>query len=150
MADTYSCSITDFVSGNYGEVITNVATASGTDDDGAPVFDDDSATVTITDVPGTIQVFKDANPSSLYEPGGQVTFTVTVVNTSAVDTITITSLIDDIHGDLNGQGTCSVPQTLQVGNGVAGGTDTYTCTFTANVTGDSGYSETDIVSVVRH
>lgn len=146
---TYSCEITALVSANYGDAPhVNVASASGTDDDGAPVFDDDSATVTIANVPSAIQVTKAAVPSSLNEPGGPVTFTITVINKSLVDSVTVTSLVDSIHGDLNGQGTCSVPQTLQVGDGVAGGTDgdTYTCSFTANVTGDYGYAETDVVT----
>ena len=51
-------------------------------------------------------------------------FTVVVENTSGTtDPVTITSLTDDVHGDLNGQGTCAVPQTIQPG-------DTYTCAFT--------------------
>ena len=48
-----------------------------------------SATVTITDIPSSITVTKTANPTSLPEPGGPVTFTVVVRNTSAVDSITI-------------------------------------------------------------
>jgi uncharacterized repeat protein (TIGR01451 family) len=58
-----------------------------------------------------------------------------VRNDSAVDTVTITSLVDSIHGNLNGQGTCSVPQTILPGA-------TYTCTFTANVS----KTETDVVT----
>jgi len=53
--------------------------------------------------------------------------------------VTITSLVDDIHGDLNGQGTCSVPQTIQPGA-------SYTCQFTAMVTGNAGDVETDTVT----
>ena len=37
------------VSGNAGDTITNVVVASGLDDDGNPVSDDDDAVVTITD-----------------------------------------------------------------------------------------------------
>ncbi len=39
------------------------------------------------------------------EPGGDVTFTVRIDNTSAVDDVTIDSLTDTIYGDLDGQGT---------------------------------------------
>ena len=60
-----------------------------------------------------------------------------------MDTVTITSLTDSIHGNLNGQGTCAVPQTIPAGG-------FYQCTFTANVTGNAGYSETDIVDRLRH
>ena len=40
-------------------------------------------------------VTKTANPTTLPEPGGPVTFTVVVRNTSAVDSITVTSLGDE-------------------------------------------------------
>jgi LruC domain-containing protein len=90
--------------------------------------------------PPVINVTKTANPITVTEPGGEVTFTVVVENQSnPLDPVTITSLVDDIHGDLNGQGTCSVPQTIQPG-------DSYTCTFTATVSGNIGYSETDTVT----
>jgi uncharacterized repeat protein (TIGR01451 family) len=130
------CSFTTTVSGNAGYTETDVATASGQDDEGDPVSDDDDATVTITDVPSSISVDKTADPTSVDEPGGPVTFTVNIDNDSAVDSVTIDSLIDDIHGDLNGQGTCSVPQTIPAGG-------SYTCSFTATVSGNAGDSETD-------
>ena len=53
------------VIGNPGDVETDVVTASGTDDDGNPVSDDDDATVTISDTPSSIEVTKTATP-----PGG--------------------------------------------------------------------------------
>ncbi len=140
---TYTCQFSGLVSGNAGDVETNVVTASGTDDEGTPVSDEDDATVTITpneDGIPEIEVIKTADPTLIPEPGGVVTFTVSVTNNSSpTDPVTITSLMDDIHGDLNGQGTCSVPQTIQPG-------DTYTCQFTATVTGNAGYSETDVVT----
>ncbi|KPK95110.1 MAG: hypothetical protein AMJ88_02085 [Anaerolineae bacterium SM23_ 63] len=135
----YECTFTASVNGSPGYIETDTVTASGTDDDGVPVSDDDDATVTITDVPSSILVTKTANPTSLPEPGGNVDFTVRVDNTSAVDTVTISSLIDDIHGDLNGQGNCTVPQVIAVGG-------FYECTFTASVNGSPGYIETDTVT----
>ena len=65
-------------------------------------------------------------------------FTVRIDNTSAVDTVTISSLIDDIHGNLNGQGNCSVPQVIAVGG-------FYECTFEAEVSGEPGL-HTDVVT----
>ena len=59
-------------------------TASGTDDDGNPVSDEDDATVTITNVASSIVVTKTADPVSLPEPGGNASFDVKVENTSAV------------------------------------------------------------------
>ena len=128
---SYTCSYTGNVSGMPGDVVTCTVTASGTDDDGDPVSDDDPADVTITDEPSSIEVTKTADPTTVPEPGGTVTFTVMVTNTSAVDTVTIDSLVDDVAGDLNGQGTCSVPQVLAPG-------ESYTCSYQGDVMGDPG------------
>jgi len=134
---TYTCSFTATVSGNAGDSETDTATASGVDDESNPVSGSDDATVTIADVQPAISVVKTANPISVDEPGGNVTFTVAVTNDSnAEDPVTITSLVDDIHLDLNGQGDCSVPQTIQP-------SATYTCSFTAFVAGNAAYTETD-------
>ena len=57
---SYSCSFTGAVSGNAGSSHKDVVTASGTDDDGNPVSDEDDATVTITDVASSIVVTKTA------------------------------------------------------------------------------------------
>ena len=145
--ESYSCEYTVMVSGNAGDIVSCTVTASGIDDDGDPVSDDDPEDVTITDVPSSITVDKSADPTSVPEPGGDVTFTVTVTNTSAVDTVTIDTLTDDVAGDLNGVGTCSVPQILAPGEDytceytamVSGGRgDTVTCTVTASGTDDDG------------
>ena len=79
---------------------------------------------------------KAASEKQVFAPGENVEFTVVVTNNSvATDPVTITSLVDSIHGDLNGQGTCAVPQIIQPGK-------SYTCKFTALVDGD----ETDRVT----
>ncbi|NUT55972.1 MAG: DUF11 domain-containing protein [Thermoleophilia bacterium] len=136
---SYSCSFSGAVSGNAGSSHTDVVTASGTDDDGNPVSDDDDATVALTDVPSSITVVKTATPASIQEPGGNVSFAVSVKNTSAVDSVTISSLADDVYGDLNGKGTCAVPQTLQPGA-------SYDCSFTGAVTGAGGSTHRDVVT----
>jgi uncharacterized repeat protein (TIGR01451 family) len=136
---TYSCSFTGAVSGNAGSSHTDVVTASGADDDGNPVSDTDDATVSITNLPSSIVVTKSADPNTLPEPGGTSTFSVTVQNTSAVDTVTISSLSDNVYGDLNGKGDCVAPQTLLPGA-------TYSCSFTGAVSGGAGSSHTDVVT----
>ena len=136
---SYSCSFSGAVAGNAGSSHTDVVTASGTDDDGNPVSDDDDATVRITDVGSSILVTKSATPTSLPEPGGNATFDVTVKNTSAVDSVTISSLTDDVYGDLDGKGTCDVPQTLAPGA-------SYDCSFSGAVSGNAGSSHTDVVT----
>lgn len=82
----------------------------------------------------SIDVDKTANPTQMDEPGGEVEFTV-VVSNDGQSPVTITELSDDIHGDLDGQDDCAVPQTIGVG-------ESYTCSFTANVS----VTETDTVT----
>ena len=64
---------------------TNLATALGTDDDGNPVSGSDDATVTITMSPSSIEMIKTADPETRSIPGGNVTYTFMINNTSAVD-----------------------------------------------------------------
>jgi len=134
--ESYECSFTAEVEGNAGDVFTDTVTATGSDDDGNPVSDSDDATVTITDVPSAIEVTKTADPTEVAEPGGEVEFTVVVENTS---TVTITSLTDDVYGNLDGQGDCEMPQELGPG-------ESYTCSFTAEVEGNAGEVHTDTVT----
>ena len=75
-----------------------------------------------------IVVQKDGNPTSMPEPGGDAQFTVRVSNGSGVD-VNLIALDDDKFGNLDGKGTCQVPQVLTAGGG------SYTCTFTGAVSG---------------
>ena len=139
---SYTCLFSAMVSGNAGDSETDTVTATGTDDEENPVSDSDDAIVTVVVDDGLpeIDVQKTADPSVVKAPGGPVLFTVVVTNNSGpTDPVTITSLVDDIHGDLNGQGTCSVPQTIEPGA-------SYTCQFTATVSGEAGDRETDTVT----
>jgi len=134
----YQCRFRATVSGTPGTSETDIVTASGTDDDGVALSATDNATVTITNVLPTISIAKTANPTSVPEPGGPVTFTIVVTNTG-IETVTLTSLVDNPHGDLIGQSTCNLPQTIIVN-------DSYTCAFTATVAGNAGVSETDTIT----
>ncbi len=98
-----------------------------------------AAMLTWAQAQSSVSVSKSANPSSVPEPGGPVTFAVRVTNSSAVDTVYITSLTDTVHGNLNGQGTCRVWWTLRPGQ-------TYVCQFEASVVGNAGYTETNTVT----
>ena len=130
--ESVTCTFTTAVSGAPGATITDVATVTAQDDEGNNAMASDSASVMITNIPSMIVVTKDVNPTSLDEPGGNATYTVTIDNTSSVDAVTIDSLMDDVFGDLNGQGNCSVPQELAPG-GAPGGQ--YSCTFSADIEG---------------
>jgi hypothetical protein len=143
LGETYVCVFGAEVSGNAGEGTTDTVTARAIDDDGNVAEASGSATVTIADVLPVIAVSKMANPSSVPEPGGLVQFTVRVLNGS-IESITLVSLVDDVHGDLGNRGTCSVPPAgIRVSPG-----GWYECTFTAEVSGSTGYSEIDTVRAV--
>ncbi|MHC5004975.1 MAG: hypothetical protein ACYTJ0_17850, partial [Planctomycetota bacterium] len=151
-AATWGCSFTAEVTGAAGFSETDTVTASGADDESVAVVGNDSATVTVTDLPPSIAVAKMAAPASLDEPGGAVTFTVRIDNTSGQgDEVTITSLTDDVYGDLTDPSdegatakpqtgtTCSLPQAIPPAG-------FYECTFTADVLGEPGFVEVDTVT----
>ncbi len=137
---SYSCSITVEVGGSGGDVISNVLTVSGVDQGGNPVSGSDGAEVIIRPGQAQLAVSKEAAPTVLDEPGGDVTFTLVVTNLSDFSNITLTGLLDDIYGDLDGRGTCSLPQILPEGGG------TYSCAFTQAVSGNGGDIFTDTVT----
>ena len=98
----------------------------------------DSATVTVTDVLPTITVSIIANPVTVSEPSGSVTYDV-VVNNTSVEPVTLTTLNDDVYLDLDGQGTCTLPQVIAVGGN-------YTCSFTATVSGNATDTTTNTLT----
>ena len=128
-----------------GDTITDtvVVTVVGANDRTATGKDD--ATVTITNVPSSIDVTKvvtdgviDGN--DVVEPGGNVTYEVTVANTSTVDTVTIDTVTDDIHGGaLADAGCLAVPFDLAPGA-------SQVCSYTAAVNGAPNTSVTDTVT----
>ncbi|MBC8422456.1 MAG: S8 family serine peptidase, partial [Chloroflexi bacterium] len=122
--------------GAPGNVETNVVTAEGSAN-GDSVKGSDSAAVTVG---GTswLEVTKTADPTHLAPPGGTVTFTIGITNSGVLD-VAIKRLSDSSHGNLNGQGSCLVPQTL--GPGLS-----YTCVFSATVSDATGDSATDTVT----
>ncbi|MEH6588960.1 MAG: hypothetical protein V7746_01825 [Halioglobus sp.] len=129
--------------GEPGDNITDTITVAGVGvTSNEPVSDSDTATVVITDIPSSIRAAKFGIPRARPVPGGVFTFALVVQNTSPVDTVTLTTLTDDVYGDLNGRGTCSVPQTLAP-NG-----DLYSCSFTGDFTGSEGDFQVDTISVI--
>ncbi len=103
--------------------------------------------VTVEDA--KVGVEKTANPTSLPEPGGWVTYTVKVTNTVSFSNVTITSIVDSIYGNLADASNSNVTDNScpnLVGKAlVPGGFET--CTFKASMLGNAGYSETDVVEV---
>lgn len=90
--------------------------------------------------PGKIQMTKSASPGSVDEPGGDVTFTFTVKNTSEVG-IEIQALNDTDFGDLTAypDTTCELPQQL-------GSQQSYSCAITAPIGGPPGTHENTVTA----
>jgi len=142
--DTITCTFSMTVSGDAGDLVNDLITVTGQDDDGHEVSGFDDATVTITNVPSTITVTKTANPTAVQD-SGPVTFTVVVRNNSSVDTVYIQTLTDSIYGNLNPKGTCTLED--DIAEGPSGSRRilpgaSYTCSFTATV----AKTETDNVT----
>jgi hypothetical protein len=142
---TYSCSFPGTFTGLGGTSQTDIVTVTGTDINGTVVSDTDDATVSLVNVLPTVRVDKTANPLSRPEPGGTFTFTAVVTNTSA-EPVTITTLTDDIYGNLFTRpgSTCGPLQ----GTVLAPGASAPACTFPGDFTGNAGATQTDIVTVV--
>ncbi len=81
-------------------------------------------------LPPTIAITVTAVPLSLPEPGGSVLFSVEVSNQSATS-ITLLALTDNVVGDLDGKGNCSLPQTMAIDI-------TYHCSYSHDIQGMAG------------
>lgn len=123
--DSATCTITRYVEADAAAAPAyehNVATASGLDDDGNTVEDDDDAKVDFCDVPPAATLTKSVVSMD-------VTYEVTVCNDSTAEAALLTALVDDkIGGTLDGVGGCSLDQTLAP-KGDPDGNDCYTCQF---------------------
>lgn len=140
---TYSCSFQSEILGNAGVTETSTVTAVASDDEGNEISAVDRVTVTISDVPPAIAVDMTANPNSLPEPGGAVEFAVTVTN-QGIEDLSLDSLVDDIYGNLLGQGTCTMlPEGITLGPGAS-----HECSFQADVRGNAGQDRTNTVTAV--
>jgi len=94
---------------------------------------------------GEIDVQKSASPTSLKEPGGPVTFSVTIKNVSVVN-VAIEEVVDDKFGDLDdegGNGCFDVPINLMPMESV-------NCTFQREITGPGGTSHVNTVAASGH
>jgi hypothetical protein len=100
---------------------------------------DDTFTVPVTVEDATIEVTKTADPMSVPEPGGTVSFTVNIKNLASNEDVIITSIIDNVFGNL---GTTPSPYTPNdcpdyIGDTLIPGQDV-SCSFSAMVLGDYG------------
>ena len=137
-----TCSFTENVTGQGGDVEIDTITATASDVLGRTAEASDSATVTILDLPSSIKVIKTAAPTTINEPGGDINFSILVFNTSVADSVELTSLVDNVHGDLIAEGLCPPLPTLFPGR------DPYRCVFTAYVGGPPGFEERNTVTAI--
>ncbi|RZN32070.1 MAG: hypothetical protein EF813_12005 [Methanosarcinales archaeon] len=130
---------------NKAGTVTNIATATGNDSIIKPTTleDSDSATVIVKVPPKpptpVIEVTKTADPTSVPETGGDVKFSIRVIN-KGLENITIDSL-SDTDFDLSVQCPNAQGTLLQPG-------ETYTCRFTEFITGNMGENHVNTVNVV--
>jgi uncharacterized repeat protein (TIGR01451 family) len=118
----------------------------GTDANGNTATDTDDATVRIIPVP-QIQVVKTASPASRPAPGGTFTFTL-VVSNPGPNAITITSLTDDIYGNIGTNPAASNTCDDLIGDVLAPGASSAPCSFEGVFNGAAGASQTDVVTVI--
>ncbi|MGE0821702.1 MAG: hypothetical protein AB7G75_02365 [Candidatus Binatia bacterium] len=133
-----SCSFDAFVSGDFGDTITDVAEVCGDDDAGhTDICDDDDASVTITDVAATPSLTKTATATANCQL--DATYGVTVSNNSAIDTLTVNTLTDDKFGDITtahaaGGGFEQVVSTTCAKGGIIAPLGNYSCSFVGRIT----------------
>ncbi|MEA2369700.1 MAG: hypothetical protein QOH12_94, partial [Solirubrobacteraceae bacterium] len=139
-----TCSFSGPFSGKAGASQTDTVTVTGVNN-GVTVTATAHATVTLTPASPQIAVTKVASPLTLVAPGGTFKFTVQVSNPSTLQPVTITTLVDNVYGNLATR-TGSTCGTL-IGVVLAPGATSPACTFTGSFTGKAGDSETDTVTV---
>ncbi len=144
-ATSAPCSFTGPFTGVGGASQTDIVTVTGVGPGGETVTATAQATVTLTTLTPVIAVTKAAAPLTLPQPGGTFTFTVRVSNPSTTDPITITSIVDNIYGNLATRpgSTCG----SLIGTTLAPGASSAPCSFTGGFNGAGGASQTDIVTV---
>ncbi len=149
----YTCSFVGTVTGEpqtHTNTITVTATASGL---GSlePLERDDDAEVQITNVDPDITVTVVADPDTVTEPDGDVTFNVTVTNNSPIDEdVDLATLNDSILGDvlqsspIVNRSNATLQNTLTsttCQNTTITTTTPYTCQYLANLTGTAGTTQ---------
>ena len=128
----------------------DTVTASGSADDGTPAAVIATAEVMFnptnsgTPPEPVIEVTKIARPDRVPTTGGNVAFTVEVINASANEAVLIEELIDDVHGNLSGKGTCGTISTSSPLEIAAG--SVYECTFIEPISGPTGSIERDRIT----
>jgi uncharacterized repeat protein (TIGR01451 family)/LPXTG-motif cell wall-anchored protein len=162
--DFYSCTFTRTVAQVGNELSENdVVTVTAEDNEENQAIDDDDATVGFELIPPTVTINKTDLDATVNEPGGNVTYHLTIANTSS-EAVTITTLTDTITyanpplvvgpfsvlatGPQVLSTTCVAGTALAANDGVPGsGPDQTTCQFTVALSG-TAQIVSDVVNVV--
>ncbi len=91
----------------------------------------------------TLSVTKDASPTALDEPGGDVDYTVTVTNPATAVSVTLTTIVDDPDNDPDTINSTTYQAADICDVTLLGPGDSATCTFTRNISGVPGDTFTD-------
>ena len=137
--ESATCQFTVQFTGDAGVSRTSTMTVTATAPNGVVVTDSAPAvTISITDELPNFSLNVDGSPDDRPEPGGTFTYQIVVTNRSG-ESVVLTSLVSDVHGNLNGRGTCDTGVTIPVGA-------TYTCSYSAEFTGDNRDRLTNLIS----
>jgi hypothetical protein len=105
---------------------------------------DNGFTIDVTVEHPQLGVDKTVLPTSLDEPGGSATYTVTVTNPATATSVTLNTIVDDPDNDATTNNSVTYQASVICAKTVlAPGGDSTTCTFTRTITGDAGQSFTD-------
>jgi hypothetical protein len=111
--DNYECDFSDDLVGDAFDILSTQVTANGViADTQAQANGVGTGSVTLTDVLPSIAVSNSASPVLLPPGGGPLTLDVRVDNNSSAEAVVLDSLVDDVYGNLGGQGSCVLPQTI--------------------------------------
>lgn len=147
------CTYTKNITGNFGdETIVNTASVTISDNEGDTASGSNSHAVAILDIPSSISLTKQATPNSVPETGDDpsvvraVDYTFTIsVNSSGVDTVTFSSLLDDKFGELADE--CLVGGVTKLSAYVANPGDVFSCVISRNLQGNAGDSHVNKADV---
>ena len=97
-----TCTFVGVFTGVAGDTETDTVTVVGTDENGNTATDEDDAIVTIVPAP-EIEIVKSVTPASRRSRVATFTYDLLITNPGPID-IVITSLIDDVYGNLGESG----------------------------------------------
>lgn len=116
---TFACSYTATVVAQMPVFVNRIA-FTVEDEEAYELSDREDIEIAVTDEFG-VRAILTANPESLIAPGGEIELLVQIRNNQTV-TATLEALADSQEGNLDGKGSCAVPQDIPAG-------ESYLCSY---------------------